>query len=177
MTEHAKDNMNRRLNRLDRVVRAAALWGGGLMLVGLMGLTVVDVVMRYIFNSPVFGARDAAKLILLIMVALSVAYSARTGGQISIEVFSRMLGPRLLRRAEVFVRFVAAAMLLVLTWRLGHSGQYAGKFGEVSLALQIPFKPFYFILSAGMFLYALVLIAEIPLYWRSRTTPITPPAI
>jgi len=177
MTELATDPIKRRLDRLDRVVRTVALWGGGLMLVGLMGLTVVDVVMRYIFNSPVFGARDAAKLILLILVALSVAYSARTGGQISIEVFNRMMGPRLLRWAEVFVRFVATAMLLVLTWRLWHSGQYAGKFGEASLALQIPFKPFYFILAVGMFLYAVVLIAEIPLYWRSRTTPSTPPSI
>lgn len=177
MTELSKDCTKRRLDRLDRIVRSVALWGGGLMLVGLMGLTVVDVVLRYVFNAPVFGARDVAKLILLIMVALSVAYSARTGGQISIEVFSTMMGPRVLRWIEVFVRFVAAAMLMVLTWRLWHSGQNAGKFGEASLALQIPFKPFYFILAVGMLLYAAVLIAEIPLYWRNRTADITPPSI
>ena len=147
------------------------------MLVGLMGLTVVDVVLRYLFNSPIFGARDAAKLILLVMVAFSIAYSARTGGQSSIEVFSRLMGPRLLRWIEVFVRFFATAMLMVLTWRLWHSGQNAGRFGEVSLALQIPFKPFYFILAGGMLLYAVVLIAEILLYLRGRATDVAPPSM
>jgi TRAP-type transport system small permease protein len=177
LTELAKDPMNRRLDRLSRVVRWVALWGGGLMLGGLTGLTVVDVVLRYIFNSPIYGARDAAKLILLVMIALSVAYSARTGGQISIEVFSSMMRPRLLRWMDVFDRCIATAMLLVLTWRLWHSGQNAGKFGEASLALQIPYKPFYIILAAGMLLYAAVLIAEIPLYVRGRAIDTAPPSI
>lgn len=177
MTATTMDRTHRFLQWLDRTVRAVALWGGGLMLVGLMGLTVVDVALRYLFDSPVFGARDAAKLMLLILVAFSVAYSARTGGQISIEVFSRMMGPRVLRWTEVFVRFVAAAMLLVLTWRLWQSGRNAGRFGEASLALQIPFKPFYFILAVGMLLYAAVLLAEIPLYIRGRPADLTPPSI
>jgi len=173
MTPSPTDRPQRAIDRVDRIVRSAALWGGGLMLVGLMGLTVVDVVLRYLFHSPVFGARDAAKLMLLTLVAFSVAYSARTGGQISIEVFSARMGPRVLRWTELFVRLVATAMLLVLTWRLWHSGQNAGKFGEASLTLQISFQPFYFILAVGMFLYALVLIAEIPLFWRDRTPPST----
>ena len=177
MTATTTGKAARHLDRLDRIVRSVALWGGGLMLVGLMGLTVVDVILRYVFNAPIYGARDVAKLILLIMVALSVAYSARTGGQVSIEVFSNMMGPRTLRRIEVFVKSVASAMLVVLTWRLWHSGQNAGKFGEASMALQIPFKPFYFVLAVGMSLYAVVLIAEISLYLRNRTTDLTPPSI
>ncbi|MEW6670922.1 MAG: TRAP transporter small permease [Thermodesulfobacteriota bacterium] len=177
MSEPAKHLTRPSLDRLDRVVRATALWGGGLMLVGLMGLTVVDVVLRYLFNSPIYGARDVAKLVLLVMVALSVAYSARTGGQISIEVFSSMMGARLLRWIEVFVRCVAIGMLTVLTWRLWYSGQNAGKFGEASMALQIPYRPFYFILAVGMLLYAAVLIAEVPLYLRNRTTDLAPPSV
>jgi len=177
MTKLTKSTAKPPLDRLDRIVRSVALWGGGLTLVGLMGLTVVDVVLRYLFNSPIYGARDVAKLILLVMVALSVAYSARTGGQVAIEVFSSMMGPRMLRWTDVFVRSVATVVLLVLTWRLWYSGQNAGRFGEASLALQIPFKPFYFILAVGMLLYAAVLIAEIPLYLRSRATDLTPPSI
>jgi hypothetical protein len=45
------------------------------------------------------------------------------------------------------------------------------------MALQIPFKPFYFVLAVGMSLYAVVLIAEISLYLRNRTTDLTPPSI
>ena len=163
------------LDFVDRAVRFIALWGGGLMIVSLMGITVIDVTLRYFFGSPIFGARDVSKLIMLTIVALSVAYSARTGGQVSIELFTGMMGPHITRFTEVFVRLIAIVMLIILTWRLWISGLNASKFGETSLALEIPFKPFYFILSIGMLLYAVVLIAELPLFLRGRTTDIKPP--
>ncbi len=164
------------LDFIDRFVRFVALWGGGLMIVSLMGITVIDVILRYFFSSPIFGARDVSKLILLTAVALSVAYSARTGGQVSIELFSDMMGPRIIRWTEVFVRFIAMVMLLILAWRLWLSGLNASEFGEASLALEIPFRSFYFILSLGMLLYAVVLIAEIPMFLLVRTTSIKPPS-
>lgn len=163
------------LDFVDRAVRFIALWGGGLMIVSLMGITVIDVTLRYFFGSPIFGARDVSKLIMLTIVALSVAYSARTGGQVSIELFTGMMGPHITRFTEVFVRLIAIVMLIILTWRLWISGLNASRFGETSLALEIPFKPFYFILSIGMLLYAVVLIAELPLFLRGRTTDIKPP--
>jgi len=164
------------LDFVDRAVRFVALWGGGLMIICLMGITVIDVTLRYFFNSPIFGARDVSKLIMLTIVALSVAYSARTGGQVSIELFAGMMGPRITRWTEVFVRLIAIVMLIILTWRLWLSGLSASDFGEASLALEISFKPFYFILSIGMLLYAVVLIAEIPLFLRGRTTDLKPPS-
>jgi len=84
------------------------------------------------------------------------------------------MGPRVTRWTEVFVRAVAVAMLTILAWRLWVSGWSAGRFGEASLALEISFQPFYFILSLGMLLYAAVLIVEIPQYWRGRSTDCSP---
>jgi len=165
---------DRVLDFVDRMVRFVALWGGGLMIVTLMGITVIDVTLRYFFSSPIFGARDVSKLMMLVIVALSVAYSARTGGQVSIELFTGMMGPRIARWTEVFVRIVAIGMLIILVWRLWLSGLNANEFGEASLALEIPFRPFYSILSLGMLLYAVVLIAEIPLLLHGRTTDIIP---
>lgn len=154
------------LARFDRVIKSVALWGGGVMLLGLVFLTVSDVILRYFFNAPLFGARDIAKLMLLVMVALSPAYSALTGGQVAIEVFSGFMGPQLLRVVDIAVRFGASAMLVILSWRLMIGGLAAGRFGEASLSLGIPFAPFYFIFSFGMLLYATVLWVEIALLLR-----------
>jgi TRAP-type C4-dicarboxylate transport system permease small subunit len=153
---------------VEALVRGVALWGGGLTLLGLVGLTVADVVLRYGFNAPLFGARDVAKLLLLAMVALSTAYSARTGGQVAIELFGSFMGPRMRGASEVCVRAAGIAMLLALAWRLGVNGASAGRFGEASLALGIPFKAFYWLLAFGMLLYALVLAVEIPVFLRGR---------
>ena len=50
----------------------------------------------------------------------------------------------------------------LLVWRLWLNGLNAALFGEASMALGIPFRPFYWILALGMLLYALVLVVEIP---------------
>jgi TRAP-type C4-dicarboxylate transport system permease small subunit len=156
------------MDLIDRAVRNVALWGGGAMLLGLMGLTVVDVTLRYLFNAPLYGAHDVGKLMLLTMIALSVAYSARTGGQVVIAFFSHWMGPRLAVFSEAGARIAAIAMLLILSWRLWLSSDSAAAFGEASLALGIPFGPFYILLAVGMLLYAVVLAAELFLIFRGR---------
>jgi TRAP-type C4-dicarboxylate transport system permease small subunit len=154
--------------RLDQMVRAVALYGGGSLLLALMALTVLDVVRRYGFNAPIYGARDVAKLMLLCLLAFSVAYSARTGGQVAIELFSQRLAPSLRRVLAIAVRLTAIPLLVILTWQLIDSGINAGRFGEASLALLLPFAPFYAILALGMGLYALVLLVEVGLLWHGE---------
>jgi TRAP-type C4-dicarboxylate transport system permease small subunit len=158
-----------KLARFDLAIKRVALWGGGTMLLSLVFLTTCDVVLRYFFNAPLFGARDIAKLMLLVMVALSTPYSARTGGQVAIEVFSGFLGPKLLRLIEIAVRIGATTMLCILSWRLMRSGLSADRFGEASLTLGIPFAPFYFLFAGGMLLYVAVLVVETVLLLRGQT--------
>lgn len=151
------------LSTFDRLVRGVALWGGGAALMALILLIVADVVLRYFCNAPILGARDLAKLLLVTMIALATAYSARSGGQVAIEVFSGFLGRRGLWAINIGVRGGAAIMLAILAWRLAASGLSAGRFGERSLTLAISYAPFYFLLASGMALYGLVLLAEISL--------------
>ncbi len=167
--EIRSDPLARFLARVDCLARGVALWGGGAALLGLMALMVLDVGLRYGLNAPLFGAHDVAKLLLLAMVALSVGYSARTGGQVAVEFFGQLMGARLIRCSEVAMRLLALATLIVLAAQLGRSALNASRFGERSMALGIPFAPFYALLALGMLLYALVLVAEIPLLLRGRS--------
>ena len=43
---------------VDRLTRAVALYCGGVLLFVLMGIIVVDVTGRYVFNSPLYGSLD-----------------------------------------------------------------------------------------------------------------------
>lgn len=151
----------RPLPAFDRLVRVVALWGGGLALFALLGLIVADVFLRYFCNAPIYGARDLGKLLLLTMIALATAYSAQSGGQVAIEVFSGFLGPSWRRALDFGVRLGASVMLSLLSWRLAVSGLSAGRYGETSLTLGLSYAPFYFLLAAGMALYGLVLVVEI----------------
>ncbi len=151
----------RPLTRLvDRLLRGLALLSG-LTLVGLMLLTVVDVTLRYVFNAPLFGGQDIAELALLSVVALAVAYCGRSGGHVSVDLIGRVLAPRAERFLGVVVRLISVGILSVVVWRCFVNGLDAADYGEASNLLNIPFLPFYFLLSFGFAVYVAVLLLEV----------------
>jgi TRAP-type C4-dicarboxylate transport system permease small subunit len=155
---HGSDRM---VGMLDRAVRAIALYGGGIVIFALVVLTVIDVTLRSVFNSPIYGARDFGSIMLLIVVALSVAYSGRTGGQVAVELFVNMAGPRVTRWIDTLMRLIGAVMIGVLAWQLVITGLEATIFGERTTTLLISYEPFFYVLAFGMALYGLVLVVEI----------------
>ena len=144
---------------IDRLVRWAAIIGG-LALVLLTCLTVLDVSLRYLFNRPLFGGQDVAELILLVAVSQSFAYCGRTGGHVSLDILGFVSGIRVTRAADIVVRIVSFAVMALLTWRCLENGIDAAEYGEATNLLMIPLYPFYFVLSAGFGLYGLVLLFE-----------------
>jgi len=52
---------------VDRLTRAVALYCGGVLLFVLMGIIVVDVTGRYVFNSPLYGSLDLSITFLVLM--------------------------------------------------------------------------------------------------------------
>ena len=76
----------RLLAAVDQAVRWVAYLGGA-VLGALMLLTVVDVTLRA-FGRPIFGAQDYTQLFLLVVVALSIAFSGRAGGHVAVDLLS-----------------------------------------------------------------------------------------
>ena len=60
----------------ERIVRCLAYLGSAVLL-GLMFLTVIAVVMRYVFNAPLLGAQDVSELSLVAVVFLALCALAR----------------------------------------------------------------------------------------------------
>ena len=147
------------LRLVDRLVRLVALLGG-VVLLGLMLLTVADVSLRYLFNSPIFGAQDVARLALLVVVACSFAYGGRAGAHVAVDLIGFVAPKGLLRWTDLLVRCGAGVMLAIVAWRSYLNGLGAAEYGEASSLLAIPFLPFYFIIAVGLALYVVVLLVE-----------------
>jgi len=149
------------LEKIERGVLLLALWGGGFFLFVLMMIVVGDATMRYLFNSPIPGGRDFDRLSLIIVVAVSLAYSARSGGQVAVELFVNLISPRKQQLVFVVVHAITGVMLAILAWQLWIAGKGAAEMGEASPLLSIPYRPFYVALALGVALYLLVVLAEI----------------
>ncbi len=153
---------------VDKLVRPVALYAGGAALIGLSLITVIAVIFRYIFNSPIFGADDFNQMFLMATVAFGVAYSGRKGGQVVVEILTVVSGPTFIRRTDIFVKLLGFVMMCVLTWVLVESGINAAEYGETTRSLEITLKPFFWLLAFGMGLYGFVLLSEMVTLLRGR---------
>jgi TRAP-type C4-dicarboxylate transport system permease small subunit len=112
---------------VDRLTRAVALYCGGVLLFVLMGIIVVDVTGRYVFNSPLYGSLDLSITFLVLIVASSIAYGGRTGAHVTADIFKTLLGPRFEWINGIFVKLFAAIITAVWCWRLMVTGRTAAR--------------------------------------------------
>jgi len=147
---------------LDKLLLWTSLILGGAALAFMTLFSVLNVlVMRKALNSPIQGAEDLLALSLVVIVALSVPFGARTGAHIEIEVLESRMSRAFAKWSMVIVKVLAFALLAVMSWRLWESGTKAQKFGETTQQLLISFEPFYYLLSVGIGIYALVVVLDI----------------
>jgi TRAP-type C4-dicarboxylate transport system permease small subunit len=161
MSDTKKKRTDSALVLIDRCIHPIALYAGGAALIGLSLITVIAVIFRYVFNSPIFGADDFNQIFLMTTVALSVAYSGRKGGQVVVEVLTFVSGSRFTRWTDIFAKLLGAAMMCILVWVLVESGIDAAEYGETTRSLEITLQPFFWILAFGMALYGIVLFFEL----------------
>src|SRR5215213_9401549 len=157
---------------VDRVVQAVALYCGGVLLAGLMAMIITDVTCRYLFNAPLFGSLDLAVVLLVLIVSCAIGYGGRTGAHVTADMVTTVVGPRFEWVSGLLVKALAAAVTAIWAWRLWVTGTTAGRLGESTQLLNIPFEPIYKALSVGVGLYAVVLIIEVFALARCGQVPL-----
>ena len=150
------------LGGLDKILTWISLLCGGFALAFMTGFSVWNVlIMRKTLNTPITGAEDILILVLVAIVALSIPLGARTGAHIEIEVLEAKMSAAFAKWSMIVMKCLGIGLLLFMAWRLWHAGQSAGRFGETTQQLLISYEPFYYLLSASVGLYAVVLVLEI----------------
>jgi len=112
--------------------------GAGVVLFGMMLLTVVDVVGRYFLNTPVSGSAEATEMLLALIVFAGIPAAAARGEHISIDILEHVLGERA-RRVQAIVGGVFAALVMgVMAWRLWLRAAELLSYNERSSHLNLP---------------------------------------
>lgn len=154
--------LNPFLKWVDRILTWVSLLCGGATLAFMTFYSVFNVlIMRKALNNPIQGAEDLLALSLVVIVALSIPFGARTGAHIEIEILEPRMSRWFAKWSMVFVKLLGIALLAVMSWRLWESGGKAVKFGETTQQLLISFEPFYYLLSIATGLYAIVIVLDI----------------
>ena len=134
---------------LRRVVDAALI----LLLAAMLGIVLVQVVARYVFNHSVPGADEAATFAQIWMVLLGAGYAMRMRLHVSIELVVERLPPALARLLLVPV----AGLCLWFLWVVFEGGLLLMQVGgmQTSPGLQLPMDLPYAMLPVGAAYFAL----------------------
>ena len=145
--------------RLERLARAVAL-AGGLLLVGVMGMTVVSVIGRYLFNAPVPGDYEITELAIGIAAFAFFPYCHITNANIVVELFTGRMPPRWKAALDAVHNIAFAIVAGLITWRLFIGGMHKFDDGETTVFLGIPIQWAYFsaVLGAGLLTVVCVLL-------------------
>lgn len=141
------------------VIRTVHTIGLGI-LVGMMLLTVVDVIGRKFFDAPITGSYELTEFMLALIVFFSVGYTQIQKGHIAMEALVSRFTPRVQAITDSVVYLVSIGLGSVLTWQLvAHAKRtYIGK--HETGVLHLPLYPFLIAAAFGCLLYSLVLLVD-----------------
>jgi TRAP-type C4-dicarboxylate transport system permease small subunit len=140
-----------------RSLRLTALCGG-IVLMALMGYTVLDVVLRYVFNRPFSGSLEVTEFAMVLIVFFGIAHCGWTGGHVAVDILERPLENPKLRFIPILLTLVSAALFAVIAWLT--AAEALGSMRRVSNMVRWPHWPFQLAVALGSAMYAIVLLIQ-----------------
>lgn len=122
------------IERLQRIqLRLASL-----ALVALMLVTVLDVLLRYLFNKPIRGSYDLVECMLLIFVFHGMAAAFFGRRNITIDIIDGFIPPRIVAALIRLADVLSIVVLVLIFWAMITPATQIYQYGDVKLDSQIP---------------------------------------
>jgi TRAP-type C4-dicarboxylate transport system permease small subunit len=150
------------INTVSRIMSYVAT---GLLL-PMMVLTVVDVFLRFAFNSPITGTAELTKIMMVCLV-LGLAWCALQRRHVEVDVVMKRFPPRVQAIVGSITLLIGLGTIIAITWEGFLSSVFVVMKHKyvASVMMPIPMFPFYwlFVLGCAMLCVALVplLIQEV----------------
>lgn len=144
-----------------------------LFLFAMMVMTCIDVVGRYVFNSPLNGATELTELfmgILIFAVLPTVSYREE---HVSVDLLDLWFPEKLINRRQLLINALAMVMMATVAWRMWIFAVKAVDYGDATEYLAIQYAPIYFFISLLCAATSIALLLNIPRYIKGRG-PLSP---
>ena len=131
------------------------------ILFGMMLLTFVDVVARYVFNFPLRGAFEITELMLLVLIFAGLPLVSHADEHVTMDFIDRLLPAHALSMLLRTVHVVVAGVMFFLAWQVSvKAGRLAG-YGDTTDVLKILVSPFVYFMAVMIGLTAIVHIFKV----------------
>jgi TRAP-type C4-dicarboxylate transport system permease small subunit len=157
----------------ERRVDAVLGIGASILLLGMMLLTFVDVVARYLFNRPLRGGFEITELVLLVLIFAGLPLVSHADEHVTMDFIDRMLPERAVGILIRAVHALVAAVFFFLTWQVLIKAGRIASYGDTTDVLRITVGPFVYFMAAMIFLTALVHVFKVFVPGERRSSQAT----
>jgi TRAP-type C4-dicarboxylate transport system permease small subunit len=110
---------------------------GGLCLLGLVGVILVDVVGRA-FGAPLFGSQDLINMGMAILVFGGMALCDRNGGHIAVDLLEPKFPHAMNRAIDIIAAFAGAVIFIMIAYTLFESAKLSQMLNMSTNLLRLP---------------------------------------
>jgi TRAP-type C4-dicarboxylate transport system permease small subunit len=135
---------------------------GSVVIFAMVGLTFVDVVMRYVFSKPILAAFEITEVLLIIAVFLTIAHTQNEKGHITVDLISANMQKKSKLVLDFITNLLGTGMFAVIIWRtFVQTLDFYAQGSTHSSNLLWPSWPFSAVIVFGCTLMGLLLLRDL----------------
>ena len=142
------------MNIIRSVNRVLGYVASGFLIILLM-LTVIDVFLRFFFNSPITGTTEISQLMMIIIVFPALGWAAIDRAHIRVDLLTGMFPTRPRAVVSSITLLIALGVYSIITWRSFLESAVVNR--QTSL-INLPFAPFYWLMSVSLAIFCLAIL-------------------
>ncbi|MBW2058552.1 MAG: TRAP transporter small permease [Deltaproteobacteria bacterium] len=132
----------------------------GWCLVGMMLLTVADVILR-LFRRPILGTYEIVGLLGAIVIAFAMPHTTFQRGHVAVQILVSRLPVSSQFVINLITRILSVILFALVAWQCFAYGNELKAAGEVSMTLRLPFYPVLYGIAVASVTVCLVIISGI----------------
>jgi TRAP-type C4-dicarboxylate transport system permease small subunit len=131
------------------------------LIFGMMALIFVDVAGRFLFNKPIFGSYEVVQMGMGLVVFYALPYAQYKKGLVRVDFIINYFPklPRKILWAVGDLISICVCYALAYACYLHAAGTLVASGAKTSV-LMMPLYPFYYVASAGLLIFALILTVD-----------------
>jgi TRAP-type C4-dicarboxylate transport system permease small subunit len=146
-----------------KIKKVSSIFGyfGAIALFGMMLLTTIDVVGRYLFNAPLMGAFELTEYLVLILIFSFLCNAQSHKDHVSVDLLFNKFPRKFRKIINIFNHVACLVLMALIAWMSFFKALELKEVGEASPNLVIPDYPFVFFLVLGCIVLCLEYIRDI----------------
>ncbi|MEH6579678.1 MAG: TRAP transporter small permease [Amphritea sp.] len=128
-----------------RILYMSGQWLSAIAMMLLVAMTITDVFLRWVFNSPIYGSSEIANLLLTITVGAGLLVTTSTRSHIKVDMLEHYLVRRFGNAYHTINKYFEALGAVAFAGFVGLYAYEALSFDEVTVVLEWPVAPVFFV--------------------------------